>query len=322
MCAGLSSRTISNLNAQIEIALQLSRNQIKYDESSKYGRIIQDGYTARLSMTLITSIHNPRVKHLLALRDRRERAQAGQMLVEGYDELALALACGARPIELYYCPALMRDPAQARLLARAQQAGAELIELNERVFDKVAYRDGPDGWLAIFPLLRRGLADLTLSACPLLLVAEAVEKPGNLGAMLRTADAAGVDALISCAPNTDLGNPNVVRSSKGALFSVPVAEAGSDETIAWLKQRGIVIAAAAPAGEIDFDQAALSGPLAIAVGAEKDGLSDAWLRQADLRVRIPMQGRVNSLNVSIAAALLVYEARRQRGHSPHGAGQA
>jgi len=263
-------------------------------------------------MTLITSIHNPRVKHVLALRERRERERAGQMLVEGYDELALALACSARPVELYHCPALMRDPAQARLLTRAQEAGAELIEVSERVFEKIAYRDGPDGWLAVFPWRRRGLADLTLSARPLLLVAEAVEKPGNLGAMLRTADAAGVDALISCDPNTDLGNPNVVRSSKGALFSVPVAEAGSDETIAWLRQRGIAIVAAAPGADQDFDQIDLSGPIAIAVGAEKPGLSRRWLAQADMQARIPMVGRVNSLNVATSAALLVYEALRQR----------
>lgn len=263
-------------------------------------------------MTLITSIHNPRVKQLLALRERREREQAGQMLVEGYDELALALACGARPLALYHCPALVREPAQACLLAQAQQAGAELIELNERVFEKVAYRDGPDGWLAVFPLIRRRLADLTLRARPLLLVAEAVEKPGNLGAMLRTADAAGLDALISCDPNTDLGNPNVVRSSKGALFSVPVAEAGSAETIAWLKQRGIAIVAATPAATQDFDRLDLSGPLAVVVGAEKTGLTRLWLDQADMQARIPMTGRVNSLNVSIAAALLIYEAARQR----------
>ncbi len=263
-------------------------------------------------MTLITSIHNPRVKHLLALRDRREREQAGQMLVEGHDELALALQCGARPIALYYCPALMRDPAQAHLLAQAQQAGAALIELNARVFERVAYRDGPDGWLAVFPLPRRRLADLILRPNPLLLVAEAVEKPGNLGAMLRTADAAGVDALISCDPNTDLGNPNVVRSSKGALFSVPVVEAGSHETIVWLKQRGIAVVAATPAAMQDYDELHLDGPLAIVVGAEKTGLTRLWLDQADLQARIPMSGRVNSLNVSIAAALLIYEAVRQR----------
>lgn len=263
-------------------------------------------------MTLITSIHNPRVKQLLALRERREREQAGRMLVEGHDEISLALDCGAQPAALYYCPALIRVPARQALLDRARQAGAELIELNERVFEKVAYRDGPDGWLAVFPLIRRRLADLTLRARPLLLVAEAVEKPGNLGAMLRTADAAGLDALISCDPNTDLGNPNVVRSSKGALFSVPVAEAGSAETIAWLRERGIAIVAATPAAAQDFDRLDLSGPLAVVVGAEKTGLTRLWLDQADMQARIPMTGRVNSLNVSIAAALLVYEAVRQR----------
>jgi TrmH family RNA methyltransferase len=131
--------------------------------------------------------------------------------------------------------------------------------------------------------------------------------------MLRTADAAGVDALISCDPNTDLGNPNVVRSSKGALFSVPVAEAGTDEAIVWLRGRGVRILAATPDGPaVDFTRADLRGPLAIAVGAEKPGLSPAWLRQADLRARIPMFGRVNSLNVATAAALLVYEAVKQR----------
>lgn len=263
-------------------------------------------------MLHITSIHNPRVKHLLDLRERRAREQAGQMLVEGYAELALALECGARPLALYYCPALISDPAQQALLSRAQQAGAELIEVSERVFQKIAYRDGPDGWLGVFALRRRRLYDLVLPPKPLLLVAEAVEKPGNLGAMLRTADAAGVDALISCDPNTDLGNPNVVRASKGAVLSVPVAEAGAEETIAWLKERHIKIVAAAPAAAHDFTALDLSGPLAIVVGAEKTGLTRRWLDQADLQVRIPMAGRVNSLNVSVAAALLVYEALRQR----------
>ena len=263
-------------------------------------------------MTLITSVQNPRIKHLVSLRDRRQREQDRRMLVEGYEELSLALDCGAQPIELYYAPALVRDPAQREALARAQHAGAELVEVNERVFEKIAYRDGPDGWLGVFPLLRRGLADLTLSANPLILVAEAVEKPGNLGAMLRTADAAGVDALISCDPNTDLGNPNVVRSSKGALFNVPVAEAGSDETVAWLRRNRIAIVAATPSAQIDYTEADLRSPIAVAVGAEKPGLTKRWLDQADVRVRIPMFGRVNSLNVATSAALLIYEAVKQR----------
>jgi RNA methyltransferase, TrmH family len=260
---------------------------------------------------IITSVQNPRIKHLVALRDRRERERDGLMLVDGYDELSLAVRAG-RPISLFYCSALFRDRAQSQLIEQARQAGAELVEVNERVFEKIAYRDTPDGWLGVFPLLRRGLADLAPGPNPFLVVMEAVEKPGNLGAILRTADAAGIDALISCDPVTDLGNPNVVRSSKGTVFSVPVAEARSEETIAWLREHGIAIVAATPQARPLYTEVDLSGPVAIAVGAEKPGLSDAWLRQADLAVRIPMFGTVNSLNVSTAAALLIYETVKQR----------
>jgi TrmH family RNA methyltransferase len=154
---------------------------------------------------------------------------------------------------------------------------------------------------------------LTLGPNPLLVVAEAVEKPGNLGALLRTCDAAGVTAVIVCDPTTDLNNPNVVRSSRGTLFTVPVVEAASAETIAYLKAHGIAIVAATPAASRAHIAADLRGPVAIAVGTEDAGLSDAWLSQADLAVRIPMRGRVNSLNVATAAALLIYEAVRQRG---------
>jgi TrmH family RNA methyltransferase len=265
----------------------------------------------------ITSLQNPRIKQLVALRDRRAREEAGATLVEGYEELSLALSAGT-PRALYYCPALLRDPAQNDLLRRVQQMnGVEVVEVNERAFEKIAYRDHPDGWLAVFPLPQRGLADLRLGANPLLIVAEGLEKPGNLGAILRTADAAGVDALISCDPVTDLGNPNVVRSSKGTLFSVPVAEASSAETIEWLRAHGIRIVAATPQANLIYADADLSGPIAIAVGAEKPGLSDKWLAQADVRVQIPMVGRVNSLNVSIATALLVYEAFKQRHAHSH-----
>jgi len=268
--------------------------------------------------TPIASPHNPRVKSVAALRERRHREREQQTVVDGYDELSVALDCGARPAAVYVCPARVRDQRQMALAERARLAGAEVVPVEPRAFEKMAYRDDPDGWLGVFPLARRGLDDLALGAAPLLLVAEAVEKPGNLGAMLRTADAAGVDALISCDPNTDLGNPNVVRSSKGALFSVPVAEAGTDEAIAWLRRRGVRIVAATPDVEsplgpaVLFTRADLRGPLAIAVGAEKPGLSPAWLRQADLCASIPMFGRVNSLNVATAAALLVYEAVKQR----------
>jgi TrmH family RNA methyltransferase len=261
--------------------------------------------------TLITSAQNPRIKHLVALRDRRQREVDGQMLVEGYDELTLALEAG-KPLELFYCPAIIRHPDQLQLLDQARQAGAELVEVTERVFEKIAYRENPDGWLAIFPLIHRRLDELSLGANPLIVVVEAIEKPGNLGAILRTADAAGVNALISCDPVTDLGNPNVVRASKGAVFSVPVAEAGTSETLAWLRAHGIRTIAATPQAKLSYTEVDMRGPVAIAVGAEKPGLSPAWLDEADFGVLIPMVGRVNSLNVSIASALLIYEAIKQR----------
>jgi TrmH family RNA methyltransferase len=262
---------------------------------------------------LITSLQNPRVKQVVALRDRRDRERSGLMRVEGFEELALALASGARPHDLFYCPALFREPGQQELLGHVRAAGSQLIEVSEPVFRKMAYREGPDGWLATFPTIERALDDLRLSPSPFLVVAEAIEKPGNLGAILRTADAAGVDAVVASNPLTDWGNPNVVRSSKGAVFSVAVAEAPNATTLGWLRRHGIRIVAATPQATLRHDQADLAGPVAIAVGSEKHGLSDEWLEAADVAVRIPMYGRVNSLNVATAAALLIYEAVRQRG---------
>jgi TrmH family RNA methyltransferase len=232
------------------------------------------------------------------------------MLIEGSEELALALAAGVQPRTVLVCPELQRhSPLSLQLPPEA-----ELIEVTRPVFEKLAYRENPDGWLAVAPAPRRTLADLSLRQPPLVLVAEAVEKPGNLGAMLRTADAAGVDALIVCDPATDLANPNVVRASRGALFTVPVAQAGSTETLKWLKGLKVGIVAATPQARMAYTDADLSGPVAIVVGAEDAGLSAEWLAAADLQVRIPMAGKVNSLNVATAAALLVYEAVRQRNH--------
>ena len=273
--------------------------------------ILSNPFKIDAMTTLISSPQNPRIKHLVALRDRRQREIDGQMLVEGYAELLLALEV-SRPAELFYCPDIIRHPSQLMLLDQARQAGAELVEVNERVFEKIAYRENPDGWLAVFPLVHRSLSDLSLGPNPLIVVVEAIEKPGNLGAILRTADAAGVNALISCDPVTDLGNPNVVRASKGAIFSVPVAEAGTTETLAWLRERGIRTVAATPQATLSYTDVDMRGPVAIAVGAEKPGLSRAWLEGADLSVLIPMVGRVNSLNVSIASALMIFEAIKQR----------
>jgi RNA methyltransferase, TrmH family len=254
----------------------------------------------------ITSLQNERVKHLVKLReDRRQRERDGLMLVEGWDEISLALAAGHTPRTLITCP----DLAGRDLSVPA----AEVVTVTAPVFKKISYRDNPDGWMAIFPTPQRSLPDLQLGPAPLVIVAESVEKPGNLGAILRTADAAAVDALLVCDPRVDLYGPNVVRASRGALFSVPAAEAASAEALDFLKSAGIRILAATPGATQLYTAEDLRGPLAIAVGTEDEGLTPFWLEHADAQVLIPMRGKVNSLNVSIATALIVYEAVRQRG---------
>lgn len=256
-------------------------------------------------MTDITSLQNPRVKQVVKLReDKRQRQREGLMLVEGFDELTLALAAGFQPQTVFTAPELVTRP--------IDKIAAETLTVNRAVFEKMSYRQNPDGWLGIFPIPNRTLNDLTLSAVPLVIVAESVEKPGNLGAILRTADAAGVDALLVCDPRADLWNPNVVRASRGALFSVPAVEVDNASARTWLKSRGMRILAAAPSAETSYTSVNLNQSIAIAVGTEDRGLSDFWLNESDLKASIPMRGRVNSLNVSIATALIVYEALRQR----------
>ena len=254
----------------------------------------------------ITSLQNPRIKHIVRLRDeKRQRRQDGLMLVEGYDEIRLALAAGHQPQTLVSAPELVSRP-----LEEAVQA--ETVTVSRAVFEKMSYRENPDGWLAIFPIPQTSLDTLTLNDVPLVIVAESVEKPGNLGAILRTADAAHVDALLVCDPRVDLWNPNVVRASRGAVFSVPAVECDNVSALAWLRTHGVRVLAATPSAEMVYSDVDLREPAAIAVGTEDEGLTDFWMSNADLKVRIPMMGRVNSLNVSVSTALILYEAVRQR----------
>ncbi len=262
---------------------------------------------------VITSVQNPQVKHLIKLRDRRTRETEGLALVEGGDEVALVLAAGRQPTAAWLCPELPRFNKQPGLRADLAARGVPITEVTATVFAKIAYQENPDGWLVVVPALHPTLGSLALPETPLVLVCEAIEKPGNLGAMLRTADAAGAHALIVCDAVTDVNNPNVVRASRGAVFSVPLAVATSEEAVTWLRTRGIRILAATPAATQTYTDVDLRGPVAIAVGTEDVGLSAGFLAQADLAVRIPMVGHVNSLNVSASAALLLYEAVRQRG---------
>jgi TrmH family RNA methyltransferase len=245
-------------------------------------------------------------------------------LVEGYRQIVRALDKDIALTELYICPEWYpgdqgNEPA---LIARAQEAGAKVFQLTKDAFAKVAYRERPDGLLAVAPQWRRTLADLeTLLQAkynntrpdPFLLVVEAIEKPGNLGTILRSADAAGVDALIVCDAVTDLFNPNVVRASTGVVFSVPVIIAESTEVRPWLAARGIRAVATTPSATDLYTDTDLRGPLAIVMGSEQYGLSDYWLREADARVRIPMAGQADSLNVAMATIITLFEAVRQRG---------
>ncbi len=262
----------------------------------------------------ITSPANPRIKQLVTLRRRRVRDEAGVTLVEGYEELELALAGGIKPRQIFLCPEFI-ETGQLRLAERAAERGAEVIHVSPAAFRKIAYRESPDGWLAVVPAVSADLGGLDVGANPLVVICQGVEKPGNLGAILRTADAAGVAAVIATDPVTDWGNPNVIRASKGTVFSVPVAASTSDLVLAWLTGHSIKLVATTPAADRLLTEADFSGPTAIAVGSEKYGLPDEWLARADVLVRIPMFGRADSLNVATAAAIVCYEAVRQRHSS-------
>lgn len=260
----------------------------------------------------ITSVTNPRVKALVALRARRRaRREQGVTLVEGYEELDLALTAGVVPTELYVCPELSAgDPRGVE--AKAADAGAQVFHLGRLAFEKAAYREGPDGWLAVVPDIETDLAELPEAGNPLVVVCGGVEKPGNLGSILRTADAAGVTAVISVDPVTDWGNPNVVRASKGAVFSVPVASCDTAAFLAWVRGRGLTVVATTPDTDDHVADLDLSGPTAVLVGSEKYGLSGELLAAADARAKLPMFGRVDSLNVAVTAAVVTYECVRQR----------
>lgn len=265
-----------------------------------------------MSVEKITSLQNPRVKQLVKLRDRRPRDEAGVFLVEGYREIRRALEKGVALRELYVSPEWYLGENEPALIAQATAAGALVCELSKEAFAKVAYRERPDGLLAVAPQWKRTLDDLQLPAAPFLLVVESIEKPGNLGTILRSADAAGCQALIVCDAVTDLFNPNVVRASTGVLFSVPCVVAASTEVQAWLQARKIRTIATTPAATTLYTEADLRGPLAVVMGSEQYGLSDFWLKHADLPVRIPMAGQADSLNVAMATIITLFEAVRQR----------
>lgn len=267
-----------------------------------------------IKKSIITSLQNPRVKQGVKLRDKRERDRTQTFLIEGYRELSRAVQGGVVAESLFYSPSHFLGSNEEALIKQIASQGGELLEVSKEVFEKLSYRDRPDGLLAVAPQSHLTLKDLEgkLSNSPFLLIAEAIEKPGNLGSILRSADAAGVDALLICDRCTDVYNPNVVRASVGTLFTVPIIEVSSQEAIDWLKMHQIKIVATSPDAKETFTEAALSGPVAIVMGTEQLGLSKKWMEQSDLQVSIPMRGIADSLNVAAATTLLLYEVVRQR----------
>ncbi|MFD2718284.1 TrmH family RNA methyltransferase [Hymenobacter monticola] len=264
----------------------------------------------------LSSPQNPRIKQLLKLQQKStERRALGLTLVEGLRELSIAVDAGVPVATFYTCPELAGETGLAELksLFAGKKDAPEWFEVSRPVFEKVAYREGSDGLLAVLKTPARTLSDLRLPANPLVLVLEAVEKPGNLGAILRTADAAPVDAVLIGDPRTDLFNPNTIRSSIGCVFSVPVVAAPMAEVLGFLREKGIRSYAAAltPKAhsylECDFRQ-----PTALVLGTEADGLTPAAQAACDETIIIPMMGRIDSLNVSVAGAVLAFEAVRQR----------
>jgi RNA methyltransferase, TrmH family len=265
----------------------------------------------------IDSPANPRIKAAIALRDRRGREAAGLTLVDGGREALRAMEAGAAVETAFVCRPLVTGREAKRLAEKVEQsfgpygAPIELIEVGERAFERLAFGDRADGVVLVVRIPQRGLDDLALPDAPLIVVSEDVEKPGNLGAILRTADAVAADAVIA-AGGTDLYNPNVIRASIGTVFSLQVAAAPAAEVAAWLRQRGIrIVASRVDAARLHVD-ADLTGPVALVLGSEAEGLSDAW-RDPDVEgIRLPMLGIADSLNVSAAGAVLLYEAWRQR----------
>lgn len=266
----------------------------------------------------ITSTANPAVRAAADLRHRRGRDETGLTLVDGARELRRALEAGFELREAFVCPELLTSDDARAVLPLLQHRGVTLRTVAPVVYAKVAFGDRSDGIVGVLAIPPSDLSALAqrlaqrVAHRALLAVVEAVEKPGNLGAILRSADGAGVDGLIAADPQTDLFNPNAIRASVGTIFAVPLAAAATADTVAWLRERALTIVAARVEGGLPYTGVDMTGPTVIVLGSESAGLSDAWRGPDVVAVRLPMRGAADSLNVSTAAAVLFYEARRQR----------
>jgi TrmH family RNA methyltransferase len=260
-------------------------------------------------MKQISSVQNPYIKQLLQLQEKaKARKQSGLFLIEGQREVEIAIKGGYEIETMLFTPELLNFK-----ISKFSNFQIETIEITREVYQKLAYRDTTEGIIAVAKAKELTLANLELTKNPLILVAEAPEKPGNIGALLRTADAANLDAVIIANPKSDMYNPNIVRSSVGCLFTNPIATGSTSEIIAYLQQKNIAIFCATLQDSASYHTQNFNQPTAIVVGTEATGLSNEWRDAATKNIIIPMQGEIDSMNVSVAAAVLIFEAKRQRG---------
>ena len=262
---------------------------------------------------LITSPHNPLIKNILLLTEKsRERREQNLFVIEGVRETRLAIASGITITTLVCCRSIIGETDLLDLTQKCESL-TDIIEVPQEIYNRIAYRNDHEGVITLAEPKPISLNDLALSKTPLILVLETVEKPGNLGAVLRTADAARLDAVIICDPQTDIYNPNAIRASIGCIFTIPVVTSTSEETISWLQSKKIKSFGTALTAEQFYHQSDFSGATAIIMGSEANGLSKTWLSNADTLVKIPMNGKIDSMNVSTSAAIVIFEALRQRG---------
>jgi len=260
----------------------------------------------------ITSRQNPRVKHAVALRQARARRMRRQFVIDGAREIARAQAAGVRLLEVFVCEPLCRSADSRAALDAVADSGATVYDVTDKVFEKMSYGNRAEGVLAVAETPAAELSDIELPPCPLVAVLEGVEKPGNVGAVLRSADAAGVSAVVIADGGTDLHNPNTIRASLGTVFSIPCCAAPADELRGWLSKNGMQIVVARPDAKLIYSEVDYTQPCAFVLGSEAAGVSSAWTGEDVVGVNIPMQGVADSLNLSVAAAVLFFEAWRQR----------
>lgn len=260
----------------------------------------------------ITSVVNPKLKALVSLRKSECRRKNKLFIIEGYRELKLALSSGISVKEIYFCPECFSAKDGIELITYAKKNGVSTFRISEKAYLKISFGDRCEGLIAVACQFDSSLSHLKVSNAPFFLVVEALEKPGNLGAIMRTVDAGGVDALIVSDPFVDIYNPNVVRSSLGALFTAQIAQASNNVVLSWLRDHKVKIVCALPNAKTNYTSYDFKGACALVLGSEDKGVGEFWVDNADELVTIPMKGKVDSLNVSVAAAIIIFEAIRQR----------